>query len=71
MEKRLLKPGEVDVLFRYPTGRTLRLTRQGKIPFITLPDGEIRIKETYVQQVLRSQDRETESADLIKGPAVE
>ena len=40
---RLLKPGEVDVLFRYPTGRTARLIRQGKIPYIRLPDGEVRV----------------------------
>jgi len=55
MQENLLKPGEIDVQFRYPTGRTLRLVRQGKIPFVKLPGGEIRIKESYVRRVMSAE----------------
>lgn len=54
MKERLLKPAEIDVLFRYPTGRTIRLARQNKIPFIELPDGEIRIRESFIQSLIQS-----------------
>lgn len=57
MDEKLLKPGEIDVLFRYPTGRTMRLVRQGKIPCVTLPDGEIRISEAYIRSLIESQGR--------------
>jgi len=52
MENELLKPNEVDVLFRYPTGRTLRLIRSGKIPAVTLPDGELRVRESVIKRLL-------------------
>ena len=58
MDDRLLKPIEVDILFRYPTGRTMRLVRQGKIPFVRLPDGEVRIRESFVRDFVESQSKE-------------
>jgi len=48
----LLKPGEVDIMLRYPTGRTLRLAKAGRIPHIVLPDGEIRIEEQQIKRIL-------------------
>jgi hypothetical protein len=52
MEKRLLKPREVDLIFRYPSGRTLRLAKVGRIPCIRLPDGEIRFEESEIEKLL-------------------
>jgi hypothetical protein len=52
MVNRLLKPNEVDIIFRYPNGRTQRLAKAGKIPFIELPDGEMRIDERDIESLL-------------------
>jgi hypothetical protein len=49
MSDRLLKLGEVDIIFRYPSGRTKRLVKQGKIPTVTLPDCSLRIKQSIVE----------------------
>lgn len=48
----LLKPSEVDRIFRYPRGRALRLIKAGKIAHIVLPDGEIRILQTEIERLL-------------------
>jgi predicted site-specific integrase-resolvase len=48
----LLTPREVDVMLRYPAGRTLRLVKAGKIPSIRLPDGEVRIDEAALKKLL-------------------
>lgn len=48
----LLKPREVDVVLRYPAGRTLRLAKKGLIRSIILPDGEVRIPESVVQNLI-------------------
>ena len=52
METRLLRPGEVDFFLRYPSGRSLRLAKAGRIPFIRLPDGEIRFEESAIRRLL-------------------
>jgi hypothetical protein len=51
----LLMPREVDRKLRYPRGRALRLARSGRIPFIRLPDGEIRFDETEIEKLLKSE----------------
>jgi len=48
----LLTAKDIDDLFRYPSGRTARLARAGRIPFITLPDGEIRFDQTEIEKLL-------------------
>lgn len=48
----LLKPGEVDIIFKYPAGRTRRLAKAGKIDFIVLPDGDIRIPESAINEIV-------------------
>ena len=53
METQLLTPREVDLLLRYPAGRTLRLAKAGRIPCIRLPDGEIRIDMADLETLLR------------------
>jgi len=57
MDVNLLKPNEVDMLFRYPAGRTLRLAKAGKIPFVKLPDGELRFNETIILEILNSRSK--------------
>lgn len=63
----LLRAREVDVLFRYPAGRTKRLAMTGRLPFISLPDGEIRFDEALIQKMLESsklpQDESLEQVD--------
>ncbi len=46
----LLKPSQVDSLLRYPNGRSQRLARQGLIPHIALPDGEIRFDPEVIDK---------------------
>jgi len=41
-------------MLRYPSGRTLRLAKAGRIPFIRLPDGEIRFDERAIEALLKS-----------------
>jgi hypothetical protein len=55
MRIQLLKPDEVDFLFRYPTGRALRLAKARKMPHIILPDGEIRFEEEQIRRLLNGQ----------------
>lgn len=50
----LLTPREVDRLFRYPRGRSLRLANGGRLPYIRLPDGEIRFDEAEIERLLNS-----------------
>jgi hypothetical protein len=52
MDIQLLKPSEVDLLFRYPAGRALKLAKVGRIPHIVLPDGEIRFDEAEIRRLL-------------------
>ncbi|MCY2953427.1 MAG: hypothetical protein NTU53_15830 [Planctomycetota bacterium] len=47
-----LTPGEVDLYFKYPSGRTARLARVGRIASIKLPDGEIRIDQATIEKLL-------------------
>lgn len=51
MEK-LFKTTEVDELLRYGVGRTRQLIKQGKIQCIILPDGQIRIPESVVNNIV-------------------
>lgn len=45
------------MLLRYRTGRTKRLIKEGRIPFIRLPDGEVRIDAAELEQLLRAPAR--------------
>ena len=53
MDVTLLKPREVDLLFRYPAGRSLRLAKAGRMPCVRLPDGEIRFNERDIDKILK------------------
>lgn len=64
MDDALLKPSDVDRLFRYSTGRAARLARRGLLPYLTLPDGEIRFRQRDIEQIIEGDtaatDREAE-----------
>jgi len=53
MDVHLLKPREVDLMLRYPAGRTLRLAKAGLLPCVQLPDGEIRFDESQIEELLK------------------
>jgi len=61
--KTLLKPQELDARLRYPAGRSTRLARQGKIPCVRLPDGEIRFDPDVIDEWLRGQRTHDKGAD--------
>ena len=48
----LLKPKQVDCILQWPFGKTARLARQGKIPHIILPDGQIRFASKDIDCLL-------------------
>ena len=50
----LLTPRDVDRLLRWPHGRALKAARQGTLPAITLPDGEVRFDMDELLRVLKS-----------------
>ena len=53
-ERVLLTPGEVDVLLRYPTGRARRLALKGMLPYLLLPDGELRFDQADIDALLHA-----------------
>ena len=50
----LLTPTEVGAILRYRPGQVVRLASSGKIPHVTLPDGQIRIAESTVKQIIEA-----------------
>ncbi|HOA75966.1 MAG TPA: helix-turn-helix domain-containing protein [Phycisphaerae bacterium] len=50
--RQLLTPKDVDTILRYPSGRAARLARAGKLPHVTLPDGEIRFDQAEIEELL-------------------
>jgi hypothetical protein len=50
--EQLLKPNEVDDLLRYSPGKANRLAKQGKIPHIKLPTGEVRFEWADVKKFI-------------------
>jgi predicted site-specific integrase-resolvase len=53
MDRELLTSREVESLLRYSPGQATRLARQGKLPHILLPNGEIRFVEADIRRLLR------------------
>ena len=52
-ELTLLTSRDVDRLLRWPRGRALKAARQGTLPAITLPDGEVRFDMDELLRVLK------------------
>ena len=71
----LLMPREVDRLLRYPRGRSLRLAKAGKLPYVELPDGEVRFAVADIARLMAGGDatqldRADTSAEQIECPPV-
>jgi len=49
----LLKDKQIDRLLQLPFGKTLRLAREGKIPHIVLPNGEIRFDAKDIERLIK------------------
>lgn len=54
MDVELLKPKECDRILRYPFGKTAKLVKAGKIPYVRLPDGNIRIRADDMEAMLKT-----------------
>ncbi len=54
----LLKPKQIDRILQWPFGKTLRLAKQGKIPHIILPDGQIRFDSKDIDRLLDQRRKE-------------
>ena len=56
-ELTLLTPRDVDRLLRWPRGRALKAARQGTLPAIVLPDGDVRFDRDELLRVLKCGDK--------------
>lgn len=52
MRNELIKPKDVDLIMQWPFGKSSRLARQGRMPHIVLPDGQIRFDPAEVENIL-------------------
>ena len=50
----LLYPEDVDQRWNWPLGRAERLARQGRLPYVLLPDGSIRFRWEQIEQLVLS-----------------
>ncbi|MEM6778219.1 MAG: hypothetical protein AAF670_11235 [Planctomycetota bacterium] len=48
----LLYPEDVDQRLNWPLGRAKRLARQRRLPYLLLPDGEIRFKWEQIEPLI-------------------
>lgn len=55
MRTRLITPLELDDWWGYPAGRSSRLAKKGLLPFIKLPDGEMRFDPEVLEKWLSRQ----------------
>jgi hypothetical protein len=58
-EPTFITPREADRLLRWPQGRAAKAAREGRLPAITLPDGEIRFD---MEKLLRFLNRSEKGA---------
>jgi predicted site-specific integrase-resolvase len=68
MTVELFKPREVDLLLRLPFGRAAKLAREGKLPHIVLPDGEIRFIKCEIETLLEQKHQRKENALCSQSP---
>ena len=48
----LLTPAELEALLRYPRGRVTKLAREGLLPYLSLPDGELRFDWAVIERMI-------------------
>lgn len=61
----LLKHKQVDRLLQLPFGKTLSLAREGKIPHIVLPNGEIRFDDRDIEKLIEKGRRGVVAAHAV------
>jgi hypothetical protein len=49
----LLQPWQVDKLFLCPRGWAEEMANEGRLPYLRLPDGQIRFDQDEIHRVLR------------------
>ena len=49
---RILHPVEVERLFRTTRGWATRQAKAGRLPYITLPDGQIRFVHATIERII-------------------
>lgn len=54
MLTKLLTPGEVDEWLAMPQGRASRMARNGLLPHLVLPNGDLRFEREAIEQLLRA-----------------
>ena len=50
----LLKPRQLDCIFQWPFGKARRLALEGKLPYVTLPDGALRFDRADIEQIVEN-----------------
>lgn len=58
----LLTPRDVDRILIYPAGRARRLAREGRLPAVTLPDGQIRFRREDIERLIDPTPQQTQEA---------
>ncbi|NLE61004.1 MAG: hypothetical protein GX616_21875 [Planctomycetes bacterium] len=48
----LLTARDVDRILIYPAGRARRLAQEGKLPAVTLPDGQLRFRRADIERLI-------------------
>ena len=48
----LLYPEKIDQRLNWPLGRTERLARQRRLPYVLLPDGSIRVRWEDIEPLI-------------------
>ena len=52
MTKKLLYPEDVDQRLNWPLGKSEKLARQRRLPYVLLPDGSIRFRWEEIEPLV-------------------
>ena len=52
MSVQLLTAREVERMLRYSAGQATRLAKAGRLPYLILPDGQIRFDEAEIKAII-------------------
>jgi predicted site-specific integrase-resolvase len=70
MKIELLNPREVGLLLCYSYRRVLKLARDGRIPYVILPDGDIRFEKSAIDRLIEQGRHRGESNQVSMGATV-
>jgi hypothetical protein len=51
---KLMTGREVDLAFRWPRGRAVRLAKRGELPAVRLPGGDLRFDRADIEQLIQA-----------------